>query len=111
MTPEEQESSDFLDDIADIVGDPSPIPPIGFAEINTYFKELYAEITYGTMTPEETYDAFTQRCEEILQKTINKIAAAPLLTFSVKAFLGETMEAKNIGPLVFTFLCFFSIHS
>lgn len=65
MTPEEQESSDFLDDIADIVGDPSPIPPIGFAEINTYFKELYAEITYGTMTPEETYDAFTQRCEEI----------------------------------------------
>ncbi|WP_430609989.1 ABC transporter substrate-binding protein [Enterococcus sp. DIV0876] len=65
MTADEQESSDFLDDIADIVGDPSPVPPIGFAEINTYFKELYAEITYGTMTPEETYDAFTKKCEEI----------------------------------------------
>ncbi|WP_291290723.1 ABC transporter substrate-binding protein [Enterococcus sp.] len=65
MTPDEQESSDFLDDIADIVGDPSPVPPIGFAEINTYFKELYAEITYGTMTPDETYDAFTKKCEEI----------------------------------------------
>lgn len=65
MTDDEKKSSDFLDSIADIVGDPSPVPPIGFAEINTHFKELYAEMTYGTMTPEDAYDSFTKKCEEV----------------------------------------------
>lgn len=65
MTEDEKVSSDFLDEMADIAGDPSPVPPIGYAEINTHFKELYAEITYGTMTPEETYDSFVKKMEEI----------------------------------------------
>lgn len=65
MTDEEKKSSDFLDSIADIVGDPSPIPPIGFAEINTHFKEVYAEITYGTMSSKEAYTSFKEKCEEV----------------------------------------------
>lgn len=65
MTEDEKVSSDFLDEMADIAGDASPVPPIGFAEINTHFKELYAEVTYGTMTSEETYDSFKKKCEEI----------------------------------------------
>ncbi len=66
MTDNEKATSDFLDDMADTAGDPSPIPPIGFAEMNTTFKEVYAEITYGTMTPKEAYTTFKDKCEEII---------------------------------------------
>ncbi|MGX7131600.1 ABC transporter substrate-binding protein [Enterococcus sp. JM9B] len=68
MTDEEKVASDYLDKIADYVGEASPVLPVGFSELNTHFKELFAEITYGTMTPEETYESYTAKAKEIFDE-------------------------------------------
>src|SRR5699024_6651364 len=68
MTDNEKATSDFLDDMAETAGDPSPISPNGFAEMNTTFKEEYAEITYGTMTPKQAYTTIKKKCEDVISE-------------------------------------------
>lgn len=68
MTEEEKVASDYLDKIADYVGEASPVLPVGFSELNTHFKEIFAEITYGTMTSEEAYDSYTAKAKEIFDE-------------------------------------------
>ena len=68
MTDEEKVASDYLDEIADYVGDASPVLPVGFSELNTHFKDVFAEITYGTMTAEEAYDSYVAKAEEIFDE-------------------------------------------
>ena len=68
MTEPEKATSDYLDEIESMVGDASPVPPVGYSELNSHFKDLYAEITYGTMTPKEAYDDFVAKAEEIFNE-------------------------------------------
>lgn len=68
MTDEEKVASDYLDKIADYVGEASPVLPVGFSELNTHFKDVFAEITYGTMTAEEAYDSYVAKAEEIFDE-------------------------------------------
>ncbi|MBP1040194.1 carbohydrate ABC transporter substrate-binding protein [Vagococcus sp. BWB3-3] len=65
MSDTEKRTADYLTDVAEIVGEASPVPPIGYSELNNHFKDLYAEITYDTMTPAEAYQSFVEKAEEI----------------------------------------------
>ncbi|MGI6154825.1 MAG: carbohydrate ABC transporter substrate-binding protein [Enterococcus sp.] len=71
MSETEKATADYLDAIEDLVGDASPVPPVGYSEINNHFKEVYAEVTYGTMTPEEAYTSFVEKAEEIFDENYN----------------------------------------
>lgn len=68
MSDTEKETMKYVDDVVELAGEPSPIPPIGFAEVNDYFKEIYAEVTYGHLQPEEAYERFVRRTEEVFEK-------------------------------------------
>ncbi|MCB5953171.1 extracellular solute-binding protein [Enterococcus sp. BWT-B8] len=68
MTETEKATSDYLDKIESMVGAASPVPPVGYSELNSHFKDLYAEITYATMTPKEAYDDFAAKAEEIFDE-------------------------------------------
>lgn len=68
MSDDEKIASDYLDKIKDYVGEASPVPPLGFSELNTHFKEIFAEITYNTMTPEEAYDSYVEKAKEIFDE-------------------------------------------
>ncbi|WP_071130486.1 ABC transporter substrate-binding protein [Enterococcus timonensis] len=68
MTDIEKATADYLENIADVVGDPSPIPPMGYSELNSHFKDVYAEITYETMTPKEAYDSYVAKAKEIFEE-------------------------------------------
>lgn len=59
----EKVAADYLTQIADYVGEPSPVPPIGFATVSQAAKDAYAELTYGTMTPEEAYEFLVEKME------------------------------------------------
>lgn len=63
LTDTEKVAADYLNEIADYVGEPSAVPPIGFATISQAAKDVYAELTYGTMTPEEAYDFLVEKME------------------------------------------------
>lgn len=63
LTETEKVAADYLTKIEDYVGEASPVPPIGFASISQAAKDVYAELTYGTMTPEEAYDYLVEKME------------------------------------------------
>ena len=68
MTETEKRTADYLDEIEPYLGEASPVPPVGYSELNTYFKDLYAEMTYDTMTPEAAYDNFVTKAGEIFEE-------------------------------------------
>lgn len=68
LTDSEKIAADYLTEIEDYVGEASPVPPIGFSSISQAAKDAYAELTYGTMTPEEAYEFLTKE----MQKTFDE---------------------------------------
>lgn len=68
MTAQEKTASDYLDKIKDKVGDPSPVLPVGFAELNTAFKDDFAEMTYGTKDGAASYTDFKAKTKEIFDE-------------------------------------------
>lgn len=63
MSETEKTSADYLTKISDLVGEASAVPPVGFSAISQAAKDVYAELTYGTMTPEEAYKDLVEKME------------------------------------------------
>lgn len=68
MSDTEKRTADYLDEIEPLVGEASPVPPLGYSELNTHFKDLFAEMTYGTMSAEEAYKSFVGKAGEIFDE-------------------------------------------
>ena len=66
MTEIEKETADYLTDIADVVGDPEAVPPLGYTEINTLLNDMYSEVAYGEKDVKSFCDEFRVKAEEVL---------------------------------------------
>lgn len=64
MSDNEKTSANYLTSISDYVGEASPVPPVGFSAISQAAKDVYAELTYGTLTPEKAYESLVGKMKE-----------------------------------------------
>lgn len=66
MTDVEKETADYLTEIADVVGDPEAVPPLGYTEINTLLNDMYSEVAYGEKDVKSFCDEFRVKAEKVL---------------------------------------------
>lgn len=57
--------ADYMQSAAPYVKETLPVPPVGAAVLYHYFKELFAQTTFGRMSPEDAYAAYLAKWQEI----------------------------------------------